>query len=65
MLRFLKGQGHQDIFSLFKKGTIWGGNSNFLLEHSKGPKAMAKGHTGPDNENENENDKNARPRLVE
>ena len=36
---FLKGQGHQGIFSL-AKGTLWG-NCKFLLEHLKGTKAIA------------------------
>ena len=41
---FLKGQGHQGIFSL-AKGTL-GGNCKFLLEHFKGTKAMARGNGG-------------------
>ena len=41
---FLKGQGHQGIFSLVK-GTLWG-NCKFLLEHFKGTKAMTRGHGG-------------------
>ena len=41
---FLKGQGHQGIFSL-AKGTLWG-NCKFLLEHFKGTKAMARGNGG-------------------
>ena len=39
---FLKGQGHQGIFSLVK-GTLWG-NCQFLLEPFKGTKAMTRGH---------------------
>ena len=39
---FLKGQGHQGIFSLVK-GTLWG---NFFCEHFKGTKAMTRGHGG-------------------
>ena len=35
---FLKGQGHQGIFSLVK-GTLWG-NCKFLLEHFKGTKVL-------------------------
>ena len=41
---FLKGQGHQGIFSLVK-GTLWG-NRKYLLEHFKGTKAMTRGHGG-------------------
>ena len=41
---FLKGQGHQGIFSL-AKGTLWG-NCEFLLEHFKVTKAMARGNGG-------------------
>ena len=40
MLRFWKGQEHQDIFSLVK-GTLWE-NCKFLLEHFKGTKAMTR-----------------------
>ena len=41
---FLKGQGHQGIFSL-AKGTLWG-NCKLLLEHFKGTKAMTRGNWG-------------------
>ena len=41
---FLKGQGHQCIFS-FVKGTLWG-NCIFLLKHFKGTKAIPRRHRG-------------------
>ena len=41
---FLKGQGHQGIFSLVK-ATLWG-NCEFLLGHFNGTKAMTTGHGG-------------------
>ena len=43
-LCFMKGLGHQGIFSLVK-GTLWG-NCKFLFEHFKGTKAITMGHDG-------------------